>query len=122
MNADYSETEKIGRRMQKCCATLHGLVSHVALARQVKEYASDRKKNVLAKYVAVHLKAGETSTAAETLARADPLFQKELEQLEVEYETAMKVMAEWEAEMCSFEAARSLLSFQKATIRELEPA
>lgn len=118
--ADHSETEKISERMKSSTRKLHELAAHVGSARQVREYDSDRRKNLLAKYVLKALKDGMSATAAETTGRADPAYQEELERLADQLQASETVIASWMAEQASFDAARSLLSFSKETMRNLD--
>lgn len=114
--ADHSETLRIGERMKSCTRKLHDLAAQVGGAKQVREYDSDRRKNLLSKYVAKSLKDGESATASETIGRSNPAYQSELEAMGDQLQAAETVIATWIAEQASFEAARSLLSFQKATM------
>lgn len=119
MNSDFTDSEKIARRMMEATAMLHKLAPKVAQSRTIKEFVGDLKKNLLAKYVVRSLKAGESATAAEAIGRADPDFQRELAALQEQHGAAESTLSSWTAEQCSYEAARSLLSFSKATLQEL---
>ena len=68
---------ELEQRMTAAVDEIHRRSSAVAMARQVKEYASDMRKNLLATYSAPLLK-DNSSAAAETLARSNPQFQDEL--------------------------------------------
>ena len=117
---DHTEVEKIAQRMQLCCRNLHKMAPQVAGAKTVKEFIGDQKKNALASEVAKLLRAGESATAAESQARATPAFQATLEALQTRYEAAMGVLAAYDAEMCSWESSRSLLSWAKESMRTME--
>ncbi len=114
---DISEVEQ---RLRSCSKRLHQLSASVGAAKQIRQYDSDRKKNLLAKYVVRALKEGHSATAAEAYGRSDEAYQTELEGLSKQYEGAERCIAEWDAEMSSFEAARSLLSMAKESMRVLE--
>lgn len=114
--SDHSEVQRVSERMKSSTRKLHDLAARVGSAKQIREYDGDRRKNLLAKYVAKSLKAGESATASETIGRANPSYQEELEGLADQFQAAETVIATWIAEQASFEAARSLLSFQKATM------
>ncbi len=120
MNPDQSEISTIEQRLKSSTKRLHALSAQVGAAKQVRNYDADRRKNLLAKYVVRYLEAGESATAAEQYARADGAYQSELEFLAKGHESAEQTIAEWDAEFASFEAARSLLSMQKETMRTLE--
>lgn len=119
MIPDASTAEAVAKRLQTATANLHRMANDVGHARQVKEFIGDMKKNLLAKYVVRSLKAGETSTAAESIGRADSEFQRELGALQSAYEASEQTIAKWQSEQASFEAARSLLSFEKETMHAL---
>src|SRR5205814_2384098 len=106
--ADNSEISKIEWRLKSCSKRLHELAPMLGAAKQVRDYDSDRRKNLLARYVVKHLKAGESATAAEAYGRADGAYNAELDVLAGQAQDAGKTIALWDAEQCSFEAARSL--------------
>ncbi len=116
---DFSDTQKIADRLMSATARLQKMVPEVAHARQVKSFLSDIRKNLLAKYVVSSLKGGESSAAAEAIGRADPQFQRELGALQEQYVAAEEVLAQWDAENASYEAARSLLSYSRETLRTM---
>lgn len=118
--SDYSETEKIASRMKSSTRKLHELAAQVGHAKQVREYDSDRRKGILSMEVVKALKAGESATAAEHIGRASEAYQAKFNVLAGEYEAAEQVIAQWTAEQASFEASRSLLSFQKSTLERLD--
>jgi len=103
-------------RMVAAVEELQKLSSAVAMSRQIKEFASDLRKNLLAKYVVKYL-ADNTATAAESKARADEQYVDELESLMTQYRTAEKHLANWDAIHCKFEAARSALSLARTQIQ-----
>ena len=117
---DHTETERIAERMKSSTRKLHALTAQVGGAKQIREYDSDRRKNLLAKYVMISLKEGFSATASETIGRANPAYQAELENLGDQLQAAEMTIAQWTAEQSSFEAARSLLSFSKETMRNLD--
>lgn len=119
MKPDFTDTHKMAERLTDATRKLQQMSDDVGHARQVKEFVSDLKKNLLAKYVVRALKAGESATAAEAIGRADTEFQRELEALAAQAEASEKVIAKWQATQCTFDAARSLLSFSKAALQEL---
>jgi len=117
---DQSDIEQIEHRMKTATLELHKLSPLVGVAKQVRQYDSDRRRNLLAKFMRPHIKKGETSTAAETLARSTEGFEIGFNELAKELETSEATIARWDAMFASFEAARSLLSMQKETMRIME--
>ncbi len=116
-NHDISEVEQ---RLRSCSKRLHQLSASVGASKQIRQYDTDRRKNLLAKYVVRALKEGHSATAADAYGRSDEAYQAELAVMSREYEASEKTLAEWEAEQCSFEAARSLLSMMKESLKVLE--
>ena len=114
-----SEISQIEEKLRDATRRIHVLAPLVGAAKQVREYDSDRRKNLLATYALPHLKAGASAAAAEQDARANAVYQSDLEALGEQREASEKTIAEWEAAFCKYEAARSLLSAAKA-YRELE--
>ncbi len=116
-NHDISEVEQ---RLRSCSKRLHQLAASVGAAKQIRQYDTDRRKNLLAKYVVRALKEGHSATAAEAYGRSDEAYQTELEGLSKQYEGAERTIAEWDSEYASFEAARSLLSIARETLKILD--
>lgn len=120
MTPDHSDKTAIESRLKNACAKISKLEKLVGVSKTVINYDSDRRKQLLAKYAAKHLKAGESSAAAETLARADEAYGKELDQLQLEYESAEKTLAENNAAETAWETFRSLLAMQRETFHHLK--
>lgn len=118
--SDYSESEKIAARMKTATRKLRELAAQVGSARQIREYDGDRRKQILAVEVVKSIKAGESAAAADAIGRASEAYKTNLEALAAQYEAAEVVIATWTAEQAAFEAARSLLSFSRETMRNLE--
>ncbi len=117
---DTHDISAVETRLKDATRRLHQLAPMVGSAKQIRNYDGDRKKNLLAKYVVRALKEGHSATAAEAYGRSDEAYQTELAVMSREYEASEKTLAEWEAEQCSFEAARSLLSMMKESLKVLE--
>ena len=116
---DFTETREAAERMDKAAERLRNMSSQMGMAQQVREYDSDRRKNLLATYTVKFLKQDNGVAASEAHARADESYQKRLEDLSVQLEAAYVVIARWNAAQAEFEAARSLLSLSKATMEIL---
>jgi len=116
---DASEFEKIQEKMADCIRRLTALAPRVGEARQIKEFASDQRKNSLAVEMMKYIKT-ESATAAETLARAEPAYLTRLAEQEKIYADACATIAEWEAVMARFEACRSLGAMMRETVKTLQ--
>lgn len=117
MIADNDEISRVKRRLEVARNTLHRLAPAVGAAKQVRQYDSDRRKNLVAKYALPALKDGKSVSFAEMDGRANPAFQAEFEALSAQHGAAERTIAEYEAAYATFEAARSLLSMEKETLR-----
>jgi hypothetical protein len=118
--SDYSESEKIANRLKTSTRKLHELAAQVGAAKQVREFCSDQRKSALSMEVVKALKAGESAAAAEHIGRASEAYQQRLQSLAESFSAAESTIAAWTAEQASYEAARSLLSFSKETMRNLD--
>lgn len=116
---DHSDIARIEKRMKDAARRLHTLAAELGMAMTILEYDSDRRKNLVARYAAKHIKEGESSAAAETLARSDPAYDVELNALLSQYQMAQTTRKEYETEQISWETARSLLARQRETLRTL---
>ena len=107
---------EIEARLSATAEELLNRASAVAMARQIKEFGSDQRKNLLARYVAPMLK-DNSATAAETLARSNEVYQQELGALMDQYCQAEKHIAIWDALHCKLDALRSTLSLAKEQMK-----
>jgi hypothetical protein len=117
---DSSVIEGIERKLKEATAKLHELAPLVGSARTIKEFSSDQRKNALAGEVTRYIQRGESVAASETLGRSSPLYLEKLKALEEHYKQAEATIAQWQATMATFEAARSLLAMSRETLRTLE--
>ena len=113
---DYHEVIAIEKRMKDAARKLHSMAGEVGMAITIIDYDSDRRKNLLARYAVKHIKAGESATAADALARSDAAYKTELNELASTYEQAQATRKQWDAEYCSWDTARSLLARQRVTM------
>jgi hypothetical protein len=116
---DYSEIIAIEKRMKTAAQKRHKMAAEVGMAIALKDFIKERKESLLARYAVVHIKADESSAAADTLAKSDPDYIRELNALADVYAQARTVIKEDEAEICSWETARSLLARQRETLNTL---
>jgi hypothetical protein len=119
MSADFSDGQTLQDRLTLAADKLSSMTGDVAVARQVVNFDSDRRKRALAIAAAPLLAAGNTNAGADTEARASGVYAAAMKQLGEQYAAAEKVLAEWEATKIQFECARSLLSAQKAAMQSL---
>lgn len=103
--------------MQDAIQAMEKLAPALGMAKQIVEFASDRRKSALSMIVVEHLKAGESATAAEHLARADERFRAEMTKILNETASAEKTIGQWVLAKIKFEAARSLLSCEKSLLQ-----
>lgn len=95
------------------------MAQYVASARHIREYDGDRRKRVLAIAAMPFLKAGLSSAAADTEARASQGYADSMKILGNEFVAAEKALAEWDAIKIQVEVARSLLAMMRDSMRNL---
>lgn len=117
--ADLSDCLEIQRRLTQSADAISSMAQRVALARQIKEFSHDRRKRALAIWSMPFLKAGESSAAADTSARASEGYKTDMAKLCAELITAEKTLVEYEAMRIQWESARSLLALQRDALRQL---
>lgn len=110
------EIKDIEKKMQECITRMRSLTVKVGMARQIKEFATDQRRNILASVQMPYIARGESVAGSEISARANPLYLEKLKVLEKNYADACATIAEWEAVFARFEACRSLLSMAKQTL------
>jgi len=115
--SDYSDTSKVEKKLKEASDRMDSLAPHVGHAKQILRFNNERCKGLLAKYAAPFLLDGESSSAANTKARANPVYQEELQVLIDQLEDSNKTISEWEAVKVKYESARSLLSLEKEKMR-----
>lgn len=118
MIADYTDGINAEKSLRAANNKLHELAPQVALARQVKEFSSDRRKELLARFTKAYLADGSVAQA-EVSARADHGYEAGLSELEKQYQAAEHTIAKWQATQATFEAARSLISLNKEIARNM---
>lgn len=117
--ADFSESLAIQRRLVEGSDQLIAMADEVAVARQVREHDGDRRRRCLAIAAVSLLKAGASSAAADTEARASDAYGQALKQLAKELIAAEKAIALWDATRIQVECARSLLAMQRDSMKTL---
>jgi hypothetical protein len=117
---DNNDIAVIQKRLENAVREIRNMTVMVGHAKQVKDYDSDRRKALLAQAMLPYLKGGASAAAAECDGRADPAYISGLDALATQREDAEKTIAKWDAAFCTYEAARSLLSMAKETIRTIE--
>ena len=95
------QIKAIEEKMTECVAAMRKMAPLVGVARQIKEFSSDQRKNAL---------------AAENLARSSPPYLERFKALETSYADACGTIAEWEAVFARFEACRSMLAMARQTL------
>lgn len=117
--ADFTDSQHAEQRLRDAANRLQRMAKDVAKAKQVREFASDRRKNLLARYQAPLL-ATTSYAASEPIARANEAYQAEFEDLAAQFADAEHVLAEWAATNATLEAARSILSLNKTLIQNMQ--
>ena len=116
---DHSDIAMIEKRFKEAARKMHSMMGDVGSSITIIDYDGDRRKSLLSTYAVKHIAAGESAAAADTLARADEAYRKELASQSDAYETAQIKRKEYENEYLSWETARSLLARQRETLKTL---
>lgn len=109
---DYSTVEAVSARLIETADELSGMTEAVATARQIREFASDLRKRVLALSVREFL-VNDSAAAAESRGRASVAYGEALEKQAAQLRDAELVIAGYEACMVRWKSAQSVLSSLK---------
>ena len=85
-------------------------------AVQIKEYDSDRRKQLLAQKARPFVTLGDSNATSETKARALDDYAIELDKLAQQFANAIATIKKYDAAEISFKSAQSLLSYSKGQI------
>ena len=113
---DDQEIRELQEKMQDCLKSIRRLAPLVGVARQVKEFSSDQRKNALAAEQIKFIQRGESVAASENLARSSPVYLETFKGLERSYADACGTIAEWEAVFARLDACRSMLAMSREII------
>jgi hypothetical protein len=89
------------------------------LARQVIEFDSDRRKQLLGLCAAKHSELASSMSMAESLARSSDGYAEELDKLAQSLKSAYEAQAKWQALMARLDAARSLMALSRETLKQM---
>jgi hypothetical protein len=117
--SDHTEVGQIQLRMMSSTKKLNDMAPSLGMAKQVREFSSDRRKQILAVEMVKAMKTEKSATAAEAIARASDLYRIAMDEQAKQLADAETVIATWQATEASFEASRSLLSMQKEGLKRL---
>jgi hypothetical protein len=115
--SDSDEIYALQKRLTEITDRMARLVPQVGKARQIREFASDRRKRALAKAQVTFLGDRESAAAAEAKARASFPYGEEMLAQEKTLRLAEQALAEWDALHCQFDATRTLISANKELTR-----
>lgn len=116
---DAHDLIELEQRMTKGAENISHYEDAVAQSKQIVEFVSEEKKNLLAKFSSVYVRSGQSAAAADTLARSDENYLKEYNELKDRFARAQKHIAHWDALHCIYEAARSAFSASKSMMNIL---
>lgn len=117
--ADWSDVAACQERMIEAVQALAALAPEVGLARHILEYDSDRKKQALARAMAAPLAGGSSAAKAESEARNDAVYAKELDTLARQHTAAEQTISRHDVLKIKWETSRSLLSMQRESVKRL---
>ena len=115
--SDAHAIMEIQQRMESARVYLRDNSDKVGEAHQVKEYDSDRRKQLLARQAKPFIANGDANAVAETKARSCDTYAIELDKLADQYSAAVATIKKYDAAEISFKSAQSLLSFTKGQMQ-----
>ena len=95
------------------------MAGDVGMAKHVLQYDADMRRRALARAMQPALAGGDSAAKAEAEGRSSPLYDKEIETLSKAHQAAEQTLAAFEAEKILWETARSLISLQRETMRQI---
>lgn len=116
---DMTDSDTIAKaqaQLNRCALDMAAMASDVADSKTIKEFTNDRLKRAFSVEVERFLSAGDSAAAAEHKARASAPYGAHLHDLMEQHRSALRVIEKYDATKIQFEAARSLLSVEKAKI------
>lgn len=116
---DFTDVVHVEKRLRDATNALQEMTGDVASALTVKEFVSERRKNLLASYMSPLVAKGMGVAAAEAEARATAGYVGQVNLQAEQYEAAEKVLAKRDAMRAMFDASRSILSLSKESLRQL---
>lgn len=114
MAADAHDLYALTRNLDNLALQIEAIGPEVAKAKTIRDFEGDRKKNLLAEFVAPLLANGSGVAAAEYTARAMPEYQERFKKLSQDLMAAYQTLSKEGGLQARFEAARSILSSVKA--------
>ena len=115
MDGDFCDLSKVTEELDGAVAKLRDLIDETAKARVIKESHGERCKQALHKAMA---KAGADSMAkAEVMARVDPQYLAQYEQLTEDLMTAEKALLRWSVLQTRIDGLRTKISLAKETLK-----
>jgi hypothetical protein len=117
--ADWSDVSELQARMIEAMRAMSNLGNEVGVARTIREYNSDRRKQALARAMRPALAGGESAAKAEMEARASEEYAKELTALERQLTAAEQTLTLYENHKLAWSTAQSLLAMQREGIKHI---
>ena len=117
---DHSRMVSIQKNLKAAARRLQKLAPMVGRAKQIKEFNSDQRKNILAATQLEYIQRGESVAGSETMARANPTYLERLKTLEKSLEDAEATIAQWQADFAYYESCRSLMAMEREVMRTLD--
>jgi uncharacterized membrane protein YccC len=114
---DYRDPDVISARLMSASKKLHEITIQTADAENILKWEGERAKNILSDYVDT---ISTAASKAEAIARKNPEYRKRLDELIEQSKSAREQIKVYKDEERSFEAARSLLSMCRESMRQLQ--
>ena len=116
MSADAHDLYKLTRELENIGKQIEQIGPELAKAKTIRDYDSDRRRNLLAEFASKLHPGSISATAAESVARANPEYVKRFKELSQDLMGAYATISREGGLQARFEAARSILSVTKAQL------
>lgn len=115
----HDDISAIQAEIYRTLEQLESGVPSCAVAKQVIEHDSDRRKAALARAVSPLIIGGESATAAEHNGRTAPSYLTDMKIIGEQYTKAQELMMKQSVQFSKLDALRSILSTQKTLVKEV---
>lgn len=117
--ADWSDVAELQRRMIEAMQSMSAMAGELGVARTVREYCSDRRKQALARHMIAALAGGEAVSKSEAEARGSAEYAKELDALQRQLTASEQTIALYDSHKCAWSTAQSLLAMEREAVKRI---
>jgi hypothetical protein len=119
MAADWHELSVAIARMDRASESITAMTDDYGHAKMVIEFNSEQRKCALATNAEPLIHRGDSNPVAETKARSNPVYHAAMAALQKDFELASQTIAKWDALMCVWKTAQSIVSAAKESMKQI---